>query len=183
MIVHNLPLLLLTSPAVNNLTTRPKSLNGEANAFCFAQPTYPKEPLFPTSYPDCFEAIKLMTYGDKRDAPIYFSRDPSVGYSLPSTWSHGTCEVELDVDPPNEGDTAKMVDIGKVALTIAILCVAEPPRLGGRVRVGPKEVIVIFMYGREVPPKHSLPQIGQTINRGDQDPGRDILARLKGGQS
>lgn len=161
MIVPNLPLLLLNSSAVSNLTTRPKWFNGEANAFCFTQHALPKEPLLPPTYQDCFEAIRLITHGDKKEAPIYFSRDASQGFGLPHTWALGNCEIEIDVDPTDEGDTIKMIDIAKAAFSIAVLCVEQFPYLGGRDRVGPKEVIVIFMYGREVSLKHSLPQIGR----------------------
>ncbi len=168
MIIPKLPILLLNPSAVSNLTNQSKSLDGAANAFCFIQPPLPQPRLLPATYDDCFQAGLQMRVGDKAEAPIYFSRDPSVGFQLPHTWEHGNCAIEIDVDPPGEGDTTTFMQMHRVALRTMMLCVKDFPRLGGRDRLGPKEVLVMFVYGRAEPSNPSLPQIGQTINRGDR---------------
>lgn len=183
MIVPNLPFLLLNSSAVLNLTARPTSLNGEGNSVCFTQPPYPVPPLLPAKWHDCYEAINLAKQDDKKDAPIYFSRDAKVGYGLPHAWDLGSCEIMIDVDPHDEGDTLTMVDIVRAAFTVAVLCVKDYPFLGGRERVGPKKVIIVFVSGQEAPPEHPRLRIGQTVKREDGESGRNTLARLEGGHS
>ena len=155
MILPSLPLLLLNSSTLSNLTTRPKSINGQSNAFCFTQKKPPDDPLLRTTSEQCHGAMTQITRGDKINAPIYFSRDPSLGFRLPHAWAHDTCVIEIDAYPVDEGDITTMIDIAKAAITISMLCIEQWPFLGGRQHVGEKEVINIFIYGR-VAPESSL---------------------------
>ena len=181
MIVPNLPLLLLNSSAVSNLTLPPHPPDDPSNTVCFVQTSQPEEPLLKTTYADCWPAMRLIAVGDKINAPIYFSRDPEVGYKLPNAWAHGTCVIEIDVDPPNEGDITTMVEIAKGAIEISMLCIEEWPNLGGRHRVGEKQVLIVFMFGRLAPENKLLPQINRNLSIGHQGPVRKTLAHVKGG--
>lgn len=175
MILPSVSLLLLNSSTASNLTTRPKWIDGQSNAFCFFQTKLPDDPLLRTSYEQCYEAMTQITQGDKINAPIYFSRDPSLGFRLPHAWVHGTCVIEIDVHPTDKGDITTMTDIAKAAITISILCLEEWHHLGGRQNVGEKEVLNIVIYGRLAPEKRPRPRIGQVVNRRDRDPMRDTL--------
>ena len=126
--------------------------------------------------------MRLITIGDKINAPIYFSRDPEQGYEIPHTWEHGTCVIEIDAHPTDEGDITTLVEIAKIAIDISLLCVEEQPYLGGRQHVGKRGVLNVFIYGRLAPDKKPLPQIGRShLSIGDRGLGRKTLADLEGG--
>ena len=115
----------------------------------------------PISYRDCIEAAKKAMLGGKAGAPMHFSRDAEAGMGMPETWSHGRCAIRIDVKEHDDEDTFPMVAVANAASLLAQRC-SKPstPGLGGMGLIGPKKVIMIFVYGHDPdPPPKPRPSV------------------------
>lgn len=107
-------------------------------------------------YLDCIRAAERATWGGKAGAPMHFSKDSKVGMKLPEHWSYGSCVIRIDMRNNDDEDTFPMFEVANAASLIAERC-SKPgtPGLGGLGAIGPKKVVLIFVYGRlpPAPPK------------------------------
>lgn len=138
----------------------------EANAQCFAQRQVHDIQLKPISYMDCLKAAEKATFGGKAGAPMHFSRDPGVGMRMPASWAHGSCVIRIDTREPKDDDSFPMFDVANAASLIAERCTKrDTPGLGGLGLIGPKKVIMIFVYGRiPGPPPKPRPTVPPAAN-------------------
>lgn len=117
--------------------------------------------LKPINYRDCIRAARKVVLGGKAGAPMHFSRDASVGMEMPATWSYGRCAIRIDVKQPSDEDTFPMIVVANAASLLAERCTKpDTPGLGGIGLIGPKDVVTIFVYGRDPdPPPQPRPSI------------------------
>ena len=111
---------------------------------------YPSDsPLLPAVAADCASIVDMMLEGDKRHAPMHFSRKPGRGFQVPHRWVNSTCVVVIDL-VGDEEDTMSMWQIAMAATWILNLCVGRPgrPSLGGREYTGPKDAMLVLLAGR-----------------------------------
>ncbi|KAL8904192.1 MAG: hypothetical protein Q9207_003429 [Kuettlingeria erythrocarpa] len=124
-----------------------------SEAKCFEKRELYDIQLKPIKYKDCIEAAKKAMIGGKAGAPMHFSRDPMVGMEMPATWSYGRCAIRIDTKKPDDEDTFPIVVVANAASLLAELCTKpDKPGLGGLALIGPKKVIMIFVYGRDPDP-------------------------------
>ncbi|KAL8686065.1 MAG: hypothetical protein Q9218_007375 [Villophora microphyllina] len=156
-----LPILVLDPHEADNSTALLQTLTESASSSrlnahqCFDQRQPYDIQMKPVSYWDCVEAARRIAYGSKAHAPMHFSRDPNVGMELPESWSYGSCVIRLDVKGAEDEDTFNMILVANAASLIAERCSAKTPSspgLGGLGLIGPKKVVLIFIYGRTPPP-------------------------------
>ncbi|KAL8798861.1 MAG: hypothetical protein Q9223_007790 [Gallowayella weberi] len=123
---------------------------------CFDKRRTPEDiHLKPIRYSDCIEAARKITFGDKSRAPMAFSRSPHIGMQVPEHWSSGTCAIRIDMKQQEDEDTFPLLDVANAASMLAERCSDFDIRssgAGGLGYVGPKKVVVIFVYGQTPPP-------------------------------
>ncbi|KAL9027110.1 MAG: hypothetical protein Q9196_004319 [Gyalolechia fulgens] len=127
-----------------------------SNAQCFATDQFHGICLKPIHYYDCIRAAERATFGGKAGAPMHFSRHPKMGMELPEVWSYGSCVIRIDMKSNDDEDTFPMNEVANAASLIAEWCSKpDTPGLGGIGAIGPKKVVMIFVYGRlpPAPPK------------------------------
>ncbi|KAL8800595.1 MAG: hypothetical protein Q9182_005057 [Xanthomendoza sp. 2 TL-2023] len=123
---------------------------------CFDKRRTPQDiQLKPIHYRDCIEAGRKVTFGDKTLAPMHFSRSPHLGMQVPEGWSSGTCAIRIDMKQQEDEDTFPLLDVANAASMLAERCSDFDRRssgVGGLGYVGPKKVVMIFVYGQTPPP-------------------------------
>ena len=85
--------------------------------------------------------------GEKALAPLSFGRDPGAGFTVPYTWDHGSCAIEVDVLRKDDTESSTFAAIFKRAFDVAVQCVIKPPHLGGQGLVGENERLKVWIYG------------------------------------
>lgn len=129
-----------------------------AGTQCFATESFHGVRLKPIHYDDCIKAAERVTWGGKAGAPMQFSRDSKIGMEVPEHWSYGNCVIRIDMRYPDDVDTFPLNDVANAASLIAQRCSkSETPKLGGLAEIGPKKVVLIFVFGR-VPPAPPKPR-------------------------
>ncbi|KAL8935587.1 MAG: hypothetical protein Q9216_005354 [Gyalolechia sp. 2 TL-2023] len=127
--------------------------NVGTNAQCFASEQFHDIHLQPIHYLDCIKAAERVTWGGKAGAPMHFSRGSGIGMQLPEHWSYGSCVIRIDMRQPDDEDSFPLFEVANAASLIAERCSKPPtPGLGGLAAIGPKKVVLIFVYGRLPPP-------------------------------
>ena len=130
----------MVSPSI--FTTLLKASSGVIQD-CFVQ-NPPNEPqLMPLTYSACKQAILKIPVSDKAYAPIVFSRNPTAGFRLPYSWSHGGCIVIIDVTTTDAEETATFSEVFERAFELSIECVIRPPHLGGKCLLGTTDMLEI----------------------------------------
>ncbi|KAI4138178.1 MAG: hypothetical protein L6R39_006928 [Caloplaca ligustica] len=131
------------------------SSSGE-NVQCYSSRQGHDIRLKPIVYSDCVKAAEKATIGGKAAAPMHFSKDPNVGMAMPESWAYGSCVVRIDMRGKEDEDTFPMFVVANAASLIAEKCsTPDTSGLGGLGLIGPKKVVMIFVYGRipRPPPK------------------------------
>ena len=114
---------------------------------CFHAPP-PPNILYAPDGVDCINAATQLIKGDKADAPMQFSRDTELGFSVPHSWKNGTCVILIDLDNPRSETTFPLSAIGMAALGIMIHCVDNAVHaLGGRSFAGPQNSMKVLLLG------------------------------------
>ncbi|KAI4236834.1 MAG: hypothetical protein L6R40_006023 [Gallowayella cf. fulva] len=117
---------------------------------CFDQRQPYDIQLKPIKYLDCIEAARQATFGGKAGAPMHFSGDPRAGMVMPETWVYGTCAVRIDMKQQEDEDVFSMFIVANGASHLAERCSdhnKKSPGLGGLTLIGPKKVVLLFVYG------------------------------------
>ncbi|KAL8704540.1 MAG: hypothetical protein Q9201_002314 [Fulgogasparrea decipioides] len=105
-------------------------------------------PLKPVELADCASLITMILDGDKKDAPMDFSRDPRRGFGVPHHWRNSTCVIVIDLTDGVDS-TMKLSEIAFTAAKIAAFCMSshDKPHLGGRELAGPDLTMLVIMAG------------------------------------
>ena len=88
------------------------------------------------TYKECKAAIVNVPLGDKSLAPLTFSRKEDAGFTTPYVWTHGVCEIAIDVVGPDVVETTTFAAIFKRGFDLMVECVIKPPHFGGIGLVG-----------------------------------------------
>ena len=135
-----LPTLTMVSPSI--FTTL---LNASSGVIldCFVQNPPSGPQLMPLTYSACKQAIQKIPMSDKAYAPIVFSRNPTAGFRVPHSWSHGGCVVIVDVTTADAEETTTFSEVFERAFELSIECVIRPPHFGGKCLLGMKDKLQI----------------------------------------
>ncbi|KAI4180001.1 MAG: hypothetical protein L6R41_007521 [Letrouitia leprolyta] len=143
---------------IHRLDWGPPDSDVASSSQCFATEQFHGIRLKPIHYTDCIEAAERVTWGGKAGAPMQFSRNSKIGMEVPEHWSYGNCVIRIDMKNPDDVDTFPLNDVANAASLIAQRCSRSgTPGLGGLAAIGPKQVVVIFVFGR-VPPDPPKPR-------------------------
>lgn len=121
---------------------------------CFAQPARPRQQLFRAGLQDCLDIAEYIMEGDKAHAPMHWSRQKHVGWTLPVMWDiwGKSCFVTVDMLPGYYEDEVVFPPdaIARTVVDIINWCQTSPrmPKLGGRDVVGPEEKTVVILAGK-----------------------------------
>ena len=160
----NEPSPILSNSSVVNNTGRNNKLslyssgNG-ADLKCY-DPPLPRERLWPIDVKDCELAGGAIIGGRRGDQKYTFSReliDTELYYALPATYRHKSCVVHLDMNNDSDQETVRLSIVEATAWVLAHKCSGEEvsiERYGGwgKVAVGSKGLIKVWVYGRLWPP-------------------------------
>ena len=154
---------LIKSSVVNNTGRNNKlslyaSQNG-ADLKCY-DPPLPRERLWPIDVKDCEMAGGAIIGGRRGDQKYTFSReliDTKLYYALPATYRYKSCVVHLDMNNDSDQETVRLSIVEATAWVLAHKCSGEEvsiERYGGwgKVAVGSKGLIKVWVYGRLWPP-------------------------------
>ncbi|KAI4122252.1 MAG: hypothetical protein LQ338_005925 [Usnochroma carphineum] len=99
-------------------------------------------------FAQCRHIIHDIPVADDPDVPLKFSDDPAQrpDIKLPAVWGSDNeyCHVGVHFRSGSTGyDRTTLHDIQGAAMAIALECVIKPPHLGGLVRLGWEELLVV----------------------------------------
>ena len=138
-------------PSIPSLRANPTLDHDAVYVSCYNQPPHGQEHVPRVEIEDCKAATRLISIGDKTDAPMDFSHDETKGYFVPKTWGCGRCQLILHVvDDAYESavDTFSLALVAHVAKAIIAECVIlMPAQLGGDAKLGPKKIFELIVAG------------------------------------
>ena len=104
----------------------------------------------------CKSAAMQLNY-DHHTRPYIFSRSPEAQYRLPRFFQSDECAMYLDMISEDDFDTMTLPDIEAVADSLISQCVVagHAYQFGGLATVGPKHLLHVMFYGREVLPMNT----------------------------
>lgn len=142
-------------------------------ALCFDQTKWPRPQLFRAGLQDCLDIAQLILEGDKAHAPMHWSRQRGIGWTLPFMWDiwGKSCFVTIDMLPGYYEDEVVFAPdaVAKTAIEIINRCQtsANLPKLGGRETVGLEAKTIVILAGKipETGPKPPGFQELKTLSR------------------
>ena len=143
-------------PALSNASSQVADLLAQnlysQDLGCFPNAAPQGTGLKETKYLDCINAAWRITVSEMHPkADRYFSRLPGRSdhdFLVPDGFIQDSCAIIVDVISETDYDIFSLVELQKVALELVESCVKPRPHLGGRDRVGPKQVTQVLIFGR-----------------------------------
>ena len=123
------------------------SLNATIHGACF-DPPLSHEVRFPTTEQDCYKAADILIEERLRNVESTFGRNAWHDYKLPTSARHGTCGIFVDVPNEDEEDTFELWKLYSATLELAHECAYGSHKYGGRIIMGPKNVVNAVTFGR-----------------------------------
>ena len=141
-----LPPSLLALPSTLNPRSLANSMEKRYLVYCFKQ-QYGRQLQLPIAA-DCWHAAEQIVCGDKYQAPMEFTHSPKPGFWVPWRWTHGTCIIQIDLEPGSEAvDVTSLADIAERAVEMIRSCVVHSSKLGGRTTAGQLGLIHLMVSG------------------------------------
>lgn len=122
---------------------------------CFPFRITTRPPLMPTNLRDCELAMDNWVRGHNLNIPRTFGRNPSSRSDdvlLPIVLSGGSCFIQMDTVSEDDEDTLTLAEIyaevmGPDGVVKQCLGPGKPPGLGGRMLLGMKGLVRVFVTG------------------------------------
>ena len=159
------PALLDTSSlATTSLSIHNTSNTEEGECFSESGPT-PRRHLYPVRSLDCFKAAQEMLKNRRDHVPMEFGRQATKAglvFKLPWTARNRSCIVTVDTLNNDDSDTIVLWEVYSAALNRIEKCTTGEEKFGGRLEVGPKKVVYVYVFGigsplQLLPPASSAP--------------------------
>ena len=138
------------SPPKAMPSTLPRVSSLKGGDSCFDASTHPR--LIPPQPEDCIQAALPIRHIGSLASPLVFSRQPVGTFLLPQVFRSGTCVISVDVVRDTDADLFPLWVVNNAALDLAIDCAGGPSDVGGKMFVGPKQVVYVMLFGRNPPP-------------------------------
>lgn len=151
----------ISSPATDSTSIIDTSDNEEGECFSESGPT-PRRHLYPVKSLDCFTAALEMLKNRRDHVPMKFGRQATEGgldFKLPWTARDRSCLVTVDTLNNDDFDTIVLWEVYSAALDRIEKCTTGEETFGGRLEVGPKNVVYVYVFGIGSPLQVSLPTL------------------------
>lgn len=103
-------------------------------------------------YQDCVNATQeILDQAKDVNAQRTFRRAQGAMFMLPWVARNSTCVVSLDVANDDDWDRFTPWKAYTAALSLANVCVRDHSGLGGKLTIGPRNVVTLMLFGRESP--------------------------------
>lgn len=137
------------SPANTSLSIFDTANTEEGECFSESGPT-PRSHLYPVESLDCLNAARKMLISRPDHLSMTFGRrvtEAGLDFKLPWTARNRSCIVTVDTLNDNDFDTIVLRDVYSTALNRIEKCTTGDEKFGGRLIVGPKRVVYVYVFG------------------------------------
>ena len=121
----------------------------EGECFSESGPT-PRRHLYPVKSLDCFNAAHEMLRNRRDHVTMTFGRRATgagLNFKLPWTARNNSCLVTVDTLNNDDFDTIVLWEVYSAALDRIEKCTTGEEKFGGRLAVGPKKVVYVYVFG------------------------------------